>query len=473
MEARQLRQQTARKFSAIEEVFTGHEVRARCPEPLDEEIAWRIGHATASYFRGALRGLDRSNPVATTVVVGRDVRRTSPGLSVAFIEGARSTGANVLDLGMVDTPQLYFAINHLHSGGGVQVTGSAADAEFNGFKFAGQGGRPVGADTGLADIARIARNMVKHDTGKEGALRTLDLTDEYRTFVRGHLSTPRPMRVVVDASNGTAGKWVPAVLGGVDQVELVCLNAEHDGGFVHPPDPLVEENLRQVCEQVVSSGADFGVCFDGDADQVVIIDETGSAVRSDILTALLARQMLARAPGSTVVYDLRSSRVVAEEVKAAGGVPRRERVGAAFIRKALAESKGVFAGELSGHYYYQDNGYCDSGLLTLVQVINLLTQEAGPLSGLVRPLMRYARAGRCSFDNPEGDATIRRLADIYDDARVDFLDGVTVQYEDWWFNVRRSATKPQLRLELEAADQELMQRKLQEVAAHLGEPVES
>jgi phosphomannomutase len=245
---------------------------------------------------------------------------------------------------------------------------------------------------------------------------------------------------------------------------------EHGGDFVHPPNPLVEENLQSLKKKVRASGADFGICFDGDADRVVVVDDTGAAVRSDILAALLARRMLAQARGSTVVYDLRSSRVVAEEIKANGGVPRRERAGAAFIKKALAESKGVFAGDVVGRYYFQDNGHCESGLLAMVEVINMLTQEGKAPSELVKPLMRYASSGQRDFVNPDADATLRRMANTYEDARVDFLDGVTVQYEDWWFNVRKSASGSLLRLNLEAATPELMQQKLDEVSSQLGTP---
>jgi len=456
--------------AAINEVFKDHEVRAAYPEVLDEQIAWRIGHAAASYLRGVLRGLDRSDPVATTVVVGRDMRRSSSSLCAAFTEGARSTGANVVDVGMIDTPQLYFAINHVRSCGGVQTTASHLPGEYNGFKLAGQQGRPIGADTGLADIERIAQNMVKHDTGQEGALRNLDLTDEYRRFVRSQLQAPRPMKIVVDASNGMAGKWVPIIFGDVAGLDLVGLNLEHEGDFVHDPDPLVEENLRQLCAEVVNLGADFGICFDGDADKVVLVDEAGQIVSNDMLTVLLARQFLARSPGSTIVYDLRSSRVVEEEIKAAGGVPRRERVGAVFIKKALAESKGAFGGSPNGRFYFRDNFYCDSGLLALVHVINLLTEQTRPLGAAVRPLLRYAR-GRGSFENPEPEACLRKLANVYTDARVDFLDGVTVQYPDWWFNLRKGGSEQPLQLILEAATPELVQQKMEELAGHLGRPL--
>ena len=469
--ASKAQEHAARKLSALETVFTEQDVRATYPDPLDEEIAWRIGHAAASYFRGALRGLDRSDPVATTIAVGRDMRRSSASLAAAFIEGARSTGADVVDLGLIDTPQLFFAIQHLRCGGGVQTTGGSHPPDQNGFKFAGQGGRSVGADTGLLDMSRIAQNMVKHDTGQQGALRTVDLSKQYRAFVRNYLAPPRPMKVVVDASNGMAGKWMPIVFDGVEGIEFTYLNMEHEGDFAHDPDPLAEPNLQQLRDEVLARGADLGVCFNGDAERVVLVDERAGVVRSDILAALLARPLLAQSPGSTVVYDLRGSRVVAEQIKAAGGVPRRERAGAAFIKKALTESKGIFAGDVLGRYYFKESGFCESSLLALVHAVNLLTSEASPLSALVAPLVRYAMSGQRRFEHAEAEAVIRRLADAHQDARVDFLDGVTVQYEDWWFNVRLGRGKSRLLLNLEAATPELMQQKLDEVAAELGTPL--
>ena len=374
----------------------------------------------------------------------------------------------MVDIGRVDTAQLYFAINHLRSCGGVQTTGSGCPEPVNGFKIAGQGGRAVAADTGLNDIRRIAENMIRHDTGQQGALRTQDLGSEYRAFVRGHLLATRPMQIVVDASNGVAGTWVPRIFDDLAGVEVHCLNDSPDGKLTHPCDPLAEGGLAQLQAEVVRRGADFGLCFDGDADRVAAVDEKGQAVDSGLLTALLARYFLARFPGETVVYDLRSSRVVAEEIKAAGGVPRRERVGHAYMRKALAESKGAFGGELCGRFYFKENCYCESGMLVLVHLMNLLTAERRGLADLVGPLERYARSGQRRFESVDPGAVVRRLAEVYAGARVDFLDGITVQYEDWWFNLRPVEGEPAVCLNLEAASPEVVQEKVDEVAGHLG-----
>lgn len=460
------------KSAMIEKVFKAYDVRATYPDMLNEDNAWRIGFATASFLHTGLRGMDRAAAGATTVVVGRDMRKSSPSLSSALIEGIRATGSPVIDIGMIDTPQLYFAINHLGSCGGVQTTASHNPAHYNGFKISGIKGAPIGSDTGLADISKIAQNTTRHDTAQEGPLREVDLSAEYKAFVRSFLETPRKLRICIDASNGMAGKWVPIVFGDVRELDLVYLNMEHNGDFVHEPNPLVDANLQALRESVRWKRADFGICFDGDADRLIVVDENADIVRCDLLTALLARRFLERSPRSTVVYDLRSSRVVAEEVENAGGIPRRERVGHAFMKKALSESRGVFGGELSGHFYFKDNFYCDSAMLAMVHVINTLTRENASLSELIAPLQRFHGSGECNFENTQKDQTIRALAERYEDGRVDFLDGVTVQYSDWWFNVRKSNTEPLLRLNVEANTPELLEEKLEELAPQLGNPVD-
>jgi len=456
----------------IDEIFKAYDVRATYPDMLNEDVAWRIGNATATFLRACLRGMDRSDPKTNAIVVGRDMRKSSPTLCEALIEGARSTGADVIDVGMTDTPQIYFAVNHLSCGGGVQTTASHNPGHYNGFKISGQKGVPVGADTGLNDICAITKNIVRHVTGTQGKLTRQDLSAEYKTFVRSFLQTPRKLKIAVDASNGMAGRWVPILFGDIPEVELVCMNMEHDGEFVHEPNPLVEANLSQVRDEVRRTGADFGICFDGDADRLMVVDEEARIVACDLITALMAPQFLDRRPGAAVVYDLRSSRVVAEEIKKAGGVPRRERVGHAFMKKALSSSKGVFGGELSGHFYFQDNFYCDSGMLAFVHLINTVTRLDRPLSELIAPLRRYTQSGERNFENQDKDGTIKNLAEVYKDAKVDFLDGITVQCERWWFNVRKSNTEPLLRLNLEAETPELAEEKMADVARHLGTAVD-
>jgi len=276
----------------------------------------------------------------------------------------------------------------------------------------------------------------------------------------------------VDASNGMAGRWFPLLFGDIEWLEIVRLNFEHNGEFIHDPNPLVSANLEQMRDRVLRSKADFGVCFDGDADRLILADERAQIVPADLMTALMARHFLARVPGSVVVYDLRCSRVVAETVREAGGIPRRERCGHSFIKKMLADTRGVFGGEVSGHYYFRDNYFCDSGVIAFTEILNILAGSDQPLSELIAPLRRYAGSGERNFRSGDTAGTLRRLAERYRDAEVDYLDGITVQYPDWWFNVRPSNTEPLLRLNVEAATEALLAEKLRELYPLLGTPVE-
>jgi phosphomannomutase len=466
------------KRDQIESVFKAYDIRGVYPEPLDAEMAWRIGQSVAQFLRSELRGYDRSLPEKSTIVVGRDMRKSSPELASALIDGLRAGGSPVIDIGMVDTPQLYFAVNHFTCCGGVQVTASHNPSQYNGFKICGLRGRPVGAETGLSKICKIAKNTLKVSTPQVGPARQEDLTAPYRDFVRGFLTrngakytAERPLRIVVDASNGMAGRAFPLVFNDIEWIDVIRLNFDHNGDFVHDPNPLVDKNLTQARDRVMRSRAHMGICFDGDADRCVFVDNNGQVVRSDLMTALLARQFLRDSVGSTVVYDLRCSRVVPEEIRKAGGSPRRERCGHSYIKKALSDSKGVFAGELSGHYYFRDNWFCDSGLIAVAHVINLLTETGKTLADLIAPLQRYCHSGERNFENPDPERTIKLLSQRYAGGDIDYLDGITVQFDEWWFNVRPSNTEPLLRLNLEARTDIMMADRLAELVPLLGKPV--
>jgi len=460
------------KRDMIHKVFKAYDVRATVPDPLNEDVAWRIGNATAQFLRTCLTGYDRSDSHMNTLVVGRDMRKHSPALSRAFIEGAAAVGTPVVDIGMIDTPQIYFATNYMPCCGGVQTTASHNPSNYNGFKICGQKGKPIGAESGLKEIERIARAVSRHPTPQTAPIRTMDLSEPYRQFLLRFLREPRPLKCVIDASNGMAGRWFPIVFNGVPNLTIIPLNFEHDGEFVHPPNPLVPANLAALQAAVREYQADFGACFDGDADRCVFVDENAALVRPDLITAMLAVEYLRERPGATVVYDLRSSRIVPEVIQKAGGRPRRERVGHVFMKRAMAESNAIFGGELSGHFYFRDFYFCDSGLLAFIAVVNALTRSQKSLSQLIDPLQVYVSSGERNFENDDKEGTLKRLCDRYRDAEIDQLDGVTVQYRDWWFNVRPSNTEPLLRLNVEAVNGHLLQQKLAELTPLLGRPVE-
>ena len=459
------------KRDMIEKVFKAYDVRATVPEPLNEDVAWRIGNATAQFLRTTLSGYDRSDSKMNTLIVGRDMRKSSKRLAHAFMEGAAAVGSPIVDIGLIDTSQIYFATNHMPCCGGVQTTASHNPANYNGFKICGAKGKPIGSETGLKEIERIARAISRHEVPELSPIRTLDLSEPYRTYLHRFLRTPRPLRVVVDASNGMAGRWFPILFTGVPNLTVIPLNFEHDGEFVHPPNPLVPANLDQLRAAVRENHADFGACFDGDADRCVFIDGNADIVRSDLVTALLAGDYLREKPGSTVVYDLRSSRIVAETIEKAGGIPKRERVGHVFMKRALAESRAVFGGELSGHFYFRDFYYCDSGMMAFIAIVNSLTRTGKSLTELIEPLNIYASSGERNFENDDKEGTFQQIAEQYRDADIDHLDGVTVQYPDWWFNIRASNTEPLLRLNMEAANDRLLGEKFAELSPLLGKLV--
>ena len=458
-------------MSDIEKVFKAYDVRGLYGSEIDEDLAWKIGHACGGFLRSLLSGYERGLASSNRLVVGRDMRPHSEPLLAALIEGVTSSGAGSVDIGLCDTPMVYFAINHLGACGGIQVTASHNPIEYNGFKISGSKARPVGQATGLMEVKRLVSTLRRMPISASLApSHSVDLWDEYRKHVLGFLSTGRRLKVVVDASNGMGGKMFPAVFSDVD-IEIIPLNFEIGGVFVHPPNPLVEANLAQLKAAVVKHKADLGICMDGDADRCMFVDEKGETVRCDLMTALMARHFLADNPGAMVVFDLRSSRATAEEIRAAGGVPKRERVGHSFMKKAMADGHAVFGGELSGHFYFRDNFNCDSGAIAFAAAMTLISNQDAPFSELVRPLKRYCHSGEINFEVSDKEGKMNEVADAFSDAEIDHLDGVTCQYEDWWCNVRPSNTEPLLRLSLEATTKKAMEAKLAKLKKILGEPV--
>jgi len=452
-------------------IFKAYDIRGTYPDQINETDAWKIGYGTAQYLRSLLHGYERGQANYHSICVGRDMRTHSEPLAAALIEGMNTTGANVIDIGLIDTPQMYFAINHLGTCGGVQVTASHNPEKYNGFKISGMQAKPVGVDTGLKDIEHIATALI-HTKGKSnGWVERYDLTEPYKEHVLKFLESGlRPVKMAVDASNGMAGKMVPVVFGDLP-IEIVGLNTEYTGTFKHDPNPLLEENLEEVKAAVREQGCDFGVCFDGDADRLMMVDENGQTIGCDLMTALMVPYFLEKNPKATVVYDLRSSWVVVEEIIRAGGTPRRERVGHAYMKKALRDSHAVFGGELSGHFYYRDNYCTDSGLITLVHMLNVIGKMDKPVSELIKPLRRYYSSGEINFQVEDKQKKMNALEREYKSGEVDHLDGITVRFKDWWFNSRPSNTEPLLRLNVEARSEELLNEKLEDIKAELGNPV--
>ena len=453
-------------------IFKAYDVRGTAGTQIHDTLAWKIGYATAQHLLTLAGGEARAHPERRWIAVGHDMRKSGERLARALAEGIRAAGAGAARLGEVETPAVYYAVGSLKALGGVQVTASHLPAQYNGFKITGPGCVPVGLGSGLERIQEIVAGL--EDTGLPplGPLRQEDISTGYVEHVRKFAGPVQPMKVVVDCSNGMASKWTPTLLRDLG-IDLEVLHMERTGEFDHEPNPLKAEALADTKQRVRASGAALGACFDADADRLAIIDETGEAIPNDLLTALLAPLFLAKEPGATIVYDLRSSWALKEEILAHGGVPRRERVGHSFMKAALRETKAPFGGELSGHSYYRDNFFCDSAVITLMEVLTLVSARPGePLSGLVRPLRRYFTTGEVNFEVQDKKQMIKRLAQTFSDGKVDFLDGVTVEYDDWWFNVRPSNTEPLLRLTLEARTAALKDEMFEKLVDLLGEPSE-
>jgi phosphomannomutase len=453
------------------EIFKAYDIRGVYPDDFNEEDAWKIGHAAARFLPSLIKGYERGLQYSQSVCVGRDMRLHSESLANALIEGIRSAAVGVIDIGMIDTPQMYFAINYLKTCGGIDVTASHNPARYNGFKISGRGAIPIGGDTGLKEIKHLATALPHTKGNPTGPLEQRDLWPEYKKHVLQSLRRNlRKKKVAIDASNGMAGKAVPILFADVP-LEIVELNFEHTGKFKHDPDPLKNRSLSQVKATVKREGCDFGVCFDGDADRLVLVDEAGAVISNDLLTALLVPYFLEKKPKSAIVYDLRSSRVVMEEIIKYGGTPRRERVGHAYMKKAMRDTHAIFGGELSGHYYYEENFYADSAVITLVYVLNVVDEKDKPVSELIQPLRRYCSSGEINFKVDNKQAKMEELARRYSDGQIDYLDGVTVGFKEWWFNCRPSNTEPLLRLNVEAKTREMLDEKLAEIEQQLGAPV--
>ncbi len=456
----------------LDTVFKSYDIRGLVDDPITKTFAWKVGYATATYLLETLPPEARARADEHWVVVGHDMRPTSEGFAKAACEGIRAAGPGALAIGEVETPAVYYAVGSRGALGGIQVTASHNPISYNGFKITGPGCVPVGMGSGLERIREVFEATEDTSLAPAGPLRQLDISSGYLLHVKTFAGAIKPMKVVLDASNGMASKWVPSLLREFN-MGLESLNLERAGRFKHEPNPLKEENLAELKERVRASGAALGLCFDGDADRVGIVDERGQTVLNDLVSAMLVPGFLEAEPGATIVYDLRSSWALKEEIEKHGGVPRRERVGHSHMKAALRETNAPFGGELSGHSYFRDNFFCDSAVIALMKVLTALSEQPEtPLSQRIAPLARYAQTGEVNFEVEDKDAAIRDMARRHADGKVDFLDGVTVEFDDWWFNLRPSNTEPLLRLCLEARTPELRDEKYEEMISILGEPSE-
>ena len=437
---------------ALGKIFKAYDIRGIYPEEIDESSAYRIGVG----FAGS--GIA---PEKSSIVLGRDMRESSEALFEAFAAGAGEKGLTILDIGLCTTPMFYFAVNELQAAGGAMITASHNPGNYNGFKLVRERAIPMGNDSGLEVVEQqAAKAPLGPSEAPAPTIHRRDVTEQYARFFAQRFSIERKQPVIVDTGNGMAGPILRRVL--QDQrINYHELFFQPDGRFPnHDANPLEEENLRDLRRMMEKHPGSIGVAFDGDGDRVCFLDETGETVRGDLFVALLAPRILARHGGGKILYDLRSSRVVPEEVARWGGEPVKTRVGHAFIKHVMREQGAVFGGELSYHFYFRDFFNCESGIYAMLLAIELLSESAETLAERVAPLRTYAHSGEINFRVADVGTAMGMVEKRFTDGDVSHLDGLSVEYPAWWFNLRPSNTEPLLRLNVEADDDLLLKKKI-------------
>jgi phosphomannomutase len=435
-------------------IFKAYDIRGRYPDALNEDVARKIGRAYVSFL-----GLSGSR-----VVVGRDMRLSGEPLEDAFVRGVTEAGADVLDIGLVSTDALYFAVGHLEEPGGAMITASHNPKDYNGLKLCREDAIALSGDEGISQIRDLITSGTLPEPNEDtGSVEEGDITEDYAEHCLSFINTDglRPLKIVVDAGNGMAGKMLPPIFEKLP-FEYVPMYFELDGSFPnHPPNPIEPQNMEDLQERVVAEGADFGAAFDGDADRVFIVTENGVTISGDILATLVAKNVLEKEPGAAIVYSAVCSKALPELVRREGGRPIRTKAGHSIIKPQMRKNDAAFGGEHSGHFYYRDNYFADSGIIAMLTVAELVGRQEEPLSELLVPIDPYVRSGEINSEVEDQEEVLKRVEEHYaerDEPEIDHLDGLTVDYGDWWFNLRPSNTEPLLRLNVEASDRETMEK---------------
>ncbi|MDR3077380.1 MAG: phosphomannomutase/phosphoglucomutase [Planctomycetota bacterium] len=439
-------------------VFKAYDVRGTYPDQVNESLFEAIGEAAPLVLK------------CKSAVVGRDMRESGEALSQAMIRGLVKAGVDVIDIGMASTPMVYFATAFFKAGAGVQITASHNPAAYNGCKWCREEAIPVAYDSGLAEMEKLAARKVFTTADKPGAVSSADVSSEYRANLLKYAAGIKPLTIVVDAGNGVMGNFLPKLFEKLP-CELIPMYFEPDGSFPnHEANPIKPENMRDLMAKVKESGADLGVAYDGDGDRSMYVDERGEIIPADFITALLAKEALARDPGAVVFYDLRSSKICKEEIERLGGKAKMCRVGHSYIKAMMREEKAIFAGELSGHFYFRDLGYTDNAEMAMLSVLTALSKSGEKLSDLIRPFRKYFATGEINFVVEDTAAVLARLEEKYQASarEVHHLDGLSLYFDSYWMNIRASNTEPVLRLNLEADSAARRDQALAEIEKAIG-----
>lgn len=437
------------------ELFKAYDIRGIYPSEINEDDAYHIGRAVVEYLKPKVLG------------VGRDIRESSPSLFESFAKGVMDGGTNVIDLGIITTPMVYFAAGRLDIDAAISLTASHNPPEYNGMKIALRGAVPVGENSGLREIRDLALRQEWPPITKRGSMRSEDIKHAYYGYFASFADfNDKHFTIVIDTANAMGVFELPIYEQWSENLSIVNLYNDLEHPFLcHEANPLKTETLDELCAKVKEVNADLGIAYDGDADRIGFVDETGTIIPMDLITGLVAQIILEKNPGATILYDLRSSRAVKEVIEEHGGRALECKVGHANIKKQMREDGAIFAGELSGHYYFVENSYAEAGTLPALLLLNLMAETGKPISELVSVLRRYAHSGEINSEVEDKNGVLRTLKERYADGKQHELDGLKVEYPDWWFNVRPSNTEPLLRLNLEADTPELMEEKKAELLA--------
>ncbi len=433
-------------------IFKAYDVRGIYGQEIDEEIAYLFGRGLVTYLN------------APSVAVGRDMRVSSPLLAESMIKGITDQGANAADLGEISTDSLYFAVGKFGYPAGVMITASHNPAEYNGFKVCRENAIPLSGEQGLNQIRDIMKRGFR-DSPHKGKVTDRDIMGEFTDHVLSFVDKEKikPFKIVIDTGNGMGGKLIPDVFAQLP-CEVIPMYFELDGTFPnHPANPIEPENIRELQANIQKHGAHLGVAFDGDADRMFLIDENAKPLGGDMVTAMVAKNLLKKEPGATILYNLICSKTVPETIEANGGTAIRTRVGHALIKPLMKEHNAIFGGEHSGHFYFRSNYFADSGIIALLVCLELLSEESKPLSQLISDIDPYVRSGEINSRVEDIPAKLEEIKKAFKGMQIDELDGVTVDGGDFWFNVRPSNTEPLLRLNMEAKNPNLLEEKKKEV----------
>ncbi len=436
-----------------QKIFKAYDIRGTYPDRLDEKIAYKIGRALIAYLK------------PETVVVGRDMRLSSPKLWESLSRGITEGGADVVDIGLVSTDCLYFTVGKYGYDAGVMITASHNPPEYNGFKMCKKEAVPLSGESGIDQIKKLVLKNDFPPSQKLGKVQKRDVDDAYVQHVLSFVNREgiKPFRMVIDAGNGMAGKIIPKLFSHLP-CKLIPMFFELDGSFPnHLASPIEPENIAPLRERVLAEKADLGAAFDGDADRMFLVDQNANPLGGDMVTALVAKSLLRKEKGATILYNLICSKTVPQVIESEGGVAVRTRVGHALIKPLMKKHNAIFGGEHSGHFYFRNNWFADSGMIALLVCLELISEENQPLSALVKSIDPYFRSGEINSRVENIGEKLKQIEKHYSDGKIDHLDGLTIDFGDWWFNLRPSNTEPLLRLNIEATSKEILEKKKEEL----------